>query len=312
MPSPDNKKIDALLLLARATLADRRRRSPFRLLVIVALFVALLALFIWLVRPKPRPPQLMMAAFDQVTLPDRTVQLSAGVEPIEAGSAEADLSGCLLYFEERKTGLLAKEATGQSGTALVPCTFPAGGEKVEVMVRYPGDQDRRRGAEAKARVFVWPAETRMLIVDADHALADIDEAKLWTTSNLDIRPLPGAAATLRTARAKYHIVYLTAAADRPSRYSKLRAWLEQFPDGPLLARAGATTETDAAAYKRHALDGLKERFRAPMVGIVKRVEDAHIFRDAGLQSFLVGENVKVPEGIGVAKSWEELAKPLAK
>jgi hypothetical protein len=310
MRRPAVKKMDAVLLLAKASFGDRRRRSPARILITLAVVAGLLGLLAWAVWPNPLLPPLIMAAFDQVALPNETVSLCAGVQPIDQDRAGFNLAGCELFFLDLSDqALLAKVATRSDGTASLSKSFAANAGPPQVLVRY-------RGEESRLGVFVWPAESRLLVVDADHALADVDEERLWTLNNLDIRPVSGAAKALQSACGKYRVIYLSAAADRPSRYRKLRALLgpgggqEQFPGGPLLARADRAVDSDPAVFQHVAIVGLTKRFCGKAVGVVRRADEAEIFRNAGLQTFLVGDANSAPEGIIPVKSWADLSGKL--
>jgi hypothetical protein len=308
------KKIDAILLLAKATLGDRRRRSSLRLVVIVAVLLVFLGLTLFAVRPRPDLPPLLVAAFDQITLPNETVSLCAQVEPVDPSVSNLDLTGCDLYFLNPQTQeLLGKVTTKRAGSASLLASFPASDRAVEIVVR-------QRGDEFMLAVHIWPAETAILVVDADHALADIDDERLWTTNNLDIRPHPGVAQALQAVRAKFRIAYLTGAADRPSRYRKLRAWLsrgtalgpEQIPDGPILAPACYPGASDPAVFSKRVITDLTNRFQGNMVGVVTRPEEATIYRASGLETILVGEATEVPDRVTTIPSWDHLPKQLAK
>jgi hypothetical protein len=314
----ESKKKDALVLLAKAALADRRRRFPLSLVVTLLLLLLGLGGLAWWIMHRPGLPALTLAAFDQVALPDQTVRLAGRVEPIEAASPDVNLAGCDLYFQGKTGEALGKIATGPDGMAGVERSFPAADQPMEFLVRYPGEENRRRGSQATGRVFVWPPNTALLVVDADHALATVAEPKLWTTNNLDLRPQAGAAAALRSGRGKYRIVYLTAAADRPMRYNKLRAWLErgapvqeQFPDGPVLSRAGRQAAAEPVAFQRAILSSLKERYQGTVVAVAGRAEEGRLFHELGLKTYLVGDVPDAPEGVVVVKTWAELGKRLA-
>ncbi len=315
----DTKKTDAILLLAKAALADRRRRSPATILVTLALLLIFLTALAWWFWPRPELPPILLAAYDQVALPEEPVPLVACVEPRDSDRGDVSLAGCDLYFQEVKSSqLLGKVVTQSDGSATLEKGFPASDLPAEIMVRYPGQQARRRGLADKARVFIWPTDSPLLLVDADHALAELAEDKLWTANNLDIRPRPGAAATLRKLRAKYHIIYLAAAADRPSRYGKLRAWLErgapaqeQFPDGPVIAPLSRAPDSDPATFERTISAEFKGRFRGPIAAITNRTQSAQLFHESGMQTFQLGEAAEV-EGIVVLKTWSDLAGHLLK
>jgi hypothetical protein len=308
------KPIDAFLVLAKASFGDRRRRSPAGIVVAVLVFVLLLAVPIVLLWPGPEQPPLLLAAFDRVALPHETVALCARVEPFGEENATGNLARCNLFFQAVQSDWRAEFATDRNGMVTVERSFSTVNTPVEIIVRYPGDGHRRPGTQATARVFTWPAETPLLMVDVEQTLPDADAATLWTANNLDIRPWPGVVAFLRAARAKYRIGYLSAGADRPSRYNKLRAWLErgwapeqeQFPDGPVLARACCLPLREPAEFLQATLKDLKRRFQGTTVGITGSGENARYFCEAGWRTFLLSEEGTAPEGVTVVKSWNEL------
>jgi hypothetical protein len=312
------KPLDAFLVLARASFGDRRHRSPVRIVVTILVLVLLLALPIHLLWPGPEQPPLLLAAFDQVALPSETITLRSAVEALGQEKTSANLARCKLYFQDLQSNWRNEVTTDRDGLATTERSFAAANAPVEIMVRYPGDGPRQHGNQAKSRVFVWPAESDLLIVDADSTLPDVDAENLWTASNLDIRPRPGATDCLRSARAKYRIVYTCAAADRPSRYNKLRTWLErgwaqeqeQFPDGPLLACACGPPERRTVEFLQATLSDLRARLQGTMVGITGDRHNAQSYHAAGCRTFLLGETGETPEGVTAIKSWSEFKHQL--
>src|SRR5262249_18705341 len=137
------------------------------------------------------------------------------------------LDGCEIFFQDARTQQVEKARSDRDGHATVAWSFAASEAPAEMIVRYRGNPPRQRGAQARSHVYLWSAETPILLVDLDYSLAEADAAKLWTTNNLDLRTATGAAAALRSVRPNYRILYWTAEGDRPSRYNKLHAWLER-------------------------------------------------------------------------------------
>jgi hypothetical protein len=186
------------------------------------------------------------------------------------------------------------------------------------MVRYyPGDDGQRRGAQSKARVFVWPKESSLLVVDAPQALTAIEGNRFDTTHNPDIRPRSGAPAALRALAAKYRIIYLASDAARPLSYNKLSAWLEraavledQFPAGPVVAPSSGDREPEPGVFIHDTALDLRQRFKGNVLAITGSAENAKRFRDAGLKTFLLGEAEETPEDIRRAKTWKELQTSL--
>ncbi len=315
----DGKKpMDALFVLATASFGGRRRRSLTRIVVTFLVVLLLLALPIYFLWPEPEQPSLLLAACDQVAIPGEATSLCACVEPMGEDKTQAILARRNLYFHDLQAEWEQRVATDGAGMVTLHKNLSSVAATVEIMVRYPGDGRRRPGAQAKARVFVWPPETPLLMVDADHALADVNAATLWDANNLDIRARPGAVAALRAARAKYRIGYLSVGADLPSRYNKLRAWLErgwapeqeQFPDGPVLSRTCRPPVSDASEFLQATLKDFKQRFRGTMVAITGDGVNAQLLSEAGWQTYLLTEAGHAPNGVTVIKSWSEFSRQL--
>jgi hypothetical protein len=313
-PAP-RKKFDALILLAKASTGRRRRQSVAGLLVCLALALAcggLLLAWIW---PAPPLGRLNLALFDTLALPEESLRLAARLEPSDPQVQEARLAGLPIHFEEAVTGLRARANADRRGVASCEASFPVAPRPYEVTAGYPGDPGRgQRGAQGRGRVFVWAADTALVLVDADSALTDADPERFQASNNLDVKPLAGAVAAARGLAAKYAILYVSGNARRVAHYVKLHAWLEsgfmptqQFPAGPVLT---ACTEDDAAAARQGVVAAVKSRFTGRMVGITGDVEAAADFQRQGLETFLLGAGDKAPEGVTPVADWAALARKL--
>ena len=110
-----------------------------------------------------------------------------------------------------------------------------------------------------------------------------------------------------TAR-KMRVVYVSTAADRPTRYNKLRAWLtghsasekDAFPDGPLLA-VSSVPEAERETFVEKALADLRKRFSGSAAGVTTDAALAEQFEKAGLTTHRLGE-----------RTWADLRKVLGK
>jgi hypothetical protein len=312
MEEPAKKKVDALLLLARSSFGGRRRHSLVIILVVVAALLILLTVVVWMSSSAASTQQLVLAAFDQVALPNEEVTLTARLEPV-GEPQEQDLSGCRLFFQDLSTGeLLGKARTSAHGTGAIKARFAAQAAPAEIMVRYPGDGEQRRGTPARARLFVWPEGTPVILVDAANTLAAIEPARFDSTGNLDIRPSPGGAAALRALAKTHRVVYLAPDAVRPLSYNKLFAWLEraslpedQFPGGPVLAPAGDESDADAAAFIHATCAYLGQRFKLT-AAIAGSMKNAQHLRDEGLKTYMVGEGHDKTDGVVTVASWKDL------
>jgi hypothetical protein len=313
-PAP-RKKLDALILLAKASGGRRRRQSLAGLLVCLALVLAcggLLLAWIWPEPPLGRP---LLALFDTLALPDEPARLTARLEPSDPQVHEARLAGLPVHFEEAITGLRTRADADRRGVAVAEARFPLAARPYEVTAGYPGDPRRgQRGAQGRGRVFVWPADSSLAVVDADSALADADPEHFQAVNNLDVKPRAGAVAAVRGLTAKYAIVYVSGRARRTAHYLKLHAWLDsgfvptqQFPAGPVLT---ACAEDETAAARRSVLAAVRARFTEKPIGITADAEAAADFQQQGLETFLIGAGENAPEGVTKVADWAALTRKL--
>jgi hypothetical protein len=321
MPRPRDKRVEAFLLLARSSGRGRWKQSLLGMLIALVLATVVIAGVVWWVWPRPALPELLLAAYDQIGIANGRVSIRGQLQSLAELPAGLDLSGCNLFFQQRATGeFLGKVATDRLGLARVEKAFPATDRAVEFVVRYPGEPNQRRGAQETGRVFVWPADSSLLVVDCDHGISDGDEGRMWSVNNLDILLQPGAPEALQAARSRHRIIYLSASADRPARYNKLRAWLERgwapsagrVPQGPLLARAGLPEAGDSGAFPAHFFGQLKQVFTGSAALITGDPRLAtEMANNAGVKTFLLATQAPGPHGVKAIKSWKDLAQELS-
>jgi hypothetical protein len=322
------KKPDPLLLLAQASARKRRKRSPAAVLIALAVVVAGLALVVWLTLPGPEPGPLMVVALDQLALPKETVPVRGLLQPQEESDEPADLQGIPVYFageallpprEKQPAEKMQEQVqTGADGEASVAWHFPLRHAPFSVVVTYPGDK-HRKSSQDTGLVYTWPAQTNILLVEARYALMNASEDHFDRKNIFALAPFQGAPAALKQAVAKqYRVVYLATAPSRPADYRKLRGWLQRrlppaaplFPEGPALGREDYSAATDLAASKRAVMHSLKTRFRGKLVGVVRRAQDARLFRDAGVITFMVGGKDGPPEKVRQVPGWDQLVSHL--
>jgi hypothetical protein len=264
-------------------------------------------LFLWLIWPDPPPGRWALAFFDQVALPLESVDLTAQLEPEREG---VKLSGRPVFFEDPATGWEAQGTSNAKGRATAVASFAAADGPHNLQARYPGNPRRsERGVSSPGRVFVWPSEADVLVVDADRSLTDFDESRYASTNNADIPPLAGALAALRSLRGRFRIVYWTRFAARPVANIRLRAWLEsawnpaqQFPDGPVLS-----AEQESADGR---LGEFRQQFKGKMVGVSRDPESARSFAAAGLDAYFIGDPPPDAGKIRSVPDWPAVVRAL--
>jgi hypothetical protein len=235
----------------RASVRRQPRWTWTGLFVTLLVIAAPIAFFIWLVYPESPPPLLKVSAFDALGQRGEKITLRARLEPEEAGAA-VELGGHEIVFETGTLGqtkVLGKAATRKDGVAELVIATPD--ERTSVIARFVGDE-KRRAAQSDAKVYCWPIETPLFIVEAA-SLAEANAAA-WSNEKIhDIEARAGAAAALQKAEAQtYKIVYLVPEVDGGPAVLKVSAWIKDsfarrsFPHGPIL---GGPPEAFAAVLR---------------------------------------------------------------
>ena len=307
---PATRKLEVLLSLARSDLGSRRK-SPWRWVISGVIIFGFAALFFWWVgTPESSPKPFLIMACDAVALPEEPISL---IGRIETAEDPADLQGIdrtPLVFQETVTNRQQTIRCNDRGIARFEASFSSSLLPLTWLVRYPGAA-RRPPEQARGIVYVRPAATAWLIVDADHALPAIPEQEFWKREGLDVPVMLGAVAALREARKNREIIYVATSADTVGRHLWLKAWLargwapasQQPPDGPLLTRAA--TDMSAQGFLQAVATDLQKRFTPPVVALTARPEEAKAFLDLGVRTLLLGEGDGIPEGAIVLKSWSD-------
>lgn len=314
MAPPEPKKPDPLVLLAQAS-AAKRRRPVWPTVILLLLVGGLVGSFVWWVWPHSEYPALALAVFDHFAVPGSTVPVTTSFEQLEPSAKDPSINGSRVFLQEAGSAEFQETTCDASGFARFEYAAVADRPVTELVARHPGTPGRRRASEGRARVYVLPPETGLLIVDADKTLIDADEADRWTTNVLDLKPVAGAAAALQAPSKKMGIVYLSSGADRATRYHRLRAWLLSeaerergtLPAGPLLA-AASVPEEDRTGFAEATLARLCEQYRGKHAGVTRDPALAALFRKAGVEAWLLTDSGEAPEGVRAVKSWEEFQK----
>jgi hypothetical protein len=317
MRQPKKTPAEALVILAKASLGGRRRWTPLRAIIVVLLFALLLSVCIWWLWPRPHLPQLIVAAYDDIAVPGERVQACAQVQPIMGPDGAVNLAGCEIYFQESRSADAERRVTGSTGIACVEKTASQNGDRIDIAVRYRGEPRGHRSDQANGRVFVWPASTRILVIDIDHTLLAAGNEQFWQLNNLDVRASRGAAKALQEIGRKYRIAYMSAGASGPVRYNKLRAWLgmrgrEAFPDGPLLAPVGPFAVSAGQTFAPTLAVQLVKRYPNHVSCVSANRETLQAFQESGAEAFWHGAATAAPKGMVDVKSWADLPRTLGK
>jgi hypothetical protein len=273
MRRDEPKKPDMRLLLPQAGTNKKRKPSAAPILIALLLLAGLLGLVYLVSRPGKDPVSLLVVAPDQVALPNESVTLRGQLVPQDEGEEDNDQEGFDLYFSDSPLGgpaagkgekpLEEKAVTGTGGEAAIEWRFPARDQPVSLMVRFAGDK-RRAPSNDQGSVYVFPADTPLLIVEARYGLLGTGDKQFLKANVFDLPSVPGVAPSvlgasaaglgatpsgirplaalspllagkaggpseaLRKGKTKnYRIVYLATAPGRPGQYRKLRGWLQR-------------------------------------------------------------------------------------
>jgi hypothetical protein len=301
----ETPKIPDEEITAKLRSAARRRRpwtvgSALLALLVFGVPPALLAWWFW---PRPHPPAMIVTGFDHFAITGKAVMLRAGTEPAEL--SDKRWGGLDLFFEEISaegagTGEAVKVRTDENGFAAIKWRPKAAASVTEIEVRYLDEGTKPvRFDVARCRIFSWPAESRVLIVDVQPTLK---KATDW----------PQVAKALADAQKEgWQVVYLATSASEPTMYRKLRDWMiekmgseaESLPLGPVLAREKMLAGEPDVSARKNVLAMIKNEFSGPVL---------YLSAEGGLKL----QSVAKDGGFGgdplPVQDWEKLVKTLPK
>jgi hypothetical protein len=275
----------------------------------------------WALYPGSEPPRLVVTALDVVGHDADLPNARAWLDPQDAGDAPKSLEGYPVFFWVDKAGPNADGAQQRVGAAAsgeASASLPFAKLKTHYHVRLL-DPRKKYEREDGAHAFVLARESRILLVEVEETLADVDSASWSKTNPLNIAVRAGAVDALQAAHAKqkYVIVYL-ALGNAPAReYRRVRGWLRNkaatppaLPDGPVLGRLRYDSSNTAEA-RQAVLADLRQRFPGELAAVVRTSEAAEQCVALGIRAFAMGGGDFPPE-VTALMSWQELPAALGK
>ncbi len=293
-PKPPDDEVTRLLRVA----ARKKRPWTWPGILITLLVVAVpLGLFVLVVYPRPDPPPVKVLAFDAIGLTGEKISLRARLEPMQLPAANPDLAGLDLHFEIGPFGqakALGRAASDHTGVGQV--IWSPDQPQSSFTVRFAGDR-KRSGSIAQGRVFCWPAESAVFLVDVT-ALVAADVAAYKETLQkkpiLEIAPVSISADILPWAEMlEYRVVYVVSHAESGPSYSLVRRWLEHqfrllFPFGPIVEVDGPSPAL------AHLVQEMRAKFKGPVFCGVANPQAAEELQKTGATVLLLAQEA-VPE-----------------
>jgi hypothetical protein len=317
MKRDPSRKLDPETMLALAKSRERQERRSVSYLIATAVLVLGLGVIGWFLWPED-PPRFTLVAYDAVAVPEESTRLHARVEP-EKKDQHPKLAGLAFWFQITDPPRAETLATDANGSAALDWQAPKKADaRLEFMVRHQHKANPKEGARDQGRVFIWPAQAKLLVVDVDHALTTGIES-LAAGGNAAPTLRPGAVAALQSLASRYKVVYICAEANEPSSYKKLRTWLRptvatalgHLSDGPLLGPPMPVGTAEMETYTISQIEMLKKHFPERAVGVAGRAVEAQMYIDAGWKSIIIGEANPAPPGASSITGWADLPKEVA-
>lgn len=312
-PDPWKQKLQATLKQERPS----PRRWGFWLGLV---FLAAMALVVWLLLPRTPTGLPAIVTFDVLTRPEDEVVVRA-IFDVKEG--DAPVAGRTVIFQESRLPLPGQELlqakTEVTSASLARATLKPGLLLTQIAfeANCPGGE-RQSGVKDQGVIYVRPAATPLLVVSVEGTLS-IAGVEEWKKSNAqNPAAVPEAPPALQEAqRLGYQIVYLALEPDAPPDYQKRRVWTRYrfgvvptaLPEGPILGRP--EYPGDLAAATSALLGELKEKFTDRRVAVTADPAAAERFQAAGWRTLLIGDGAALP-GVERVRGWSELGKALGK
>jgi hypothetical protein len=260
-------------------LAKRRPRPWWPVLLALTGSTLFLLFLAWYLYPRPQPEPLQVIPLDGVFTPDEAPFARAQLLAL-AEKDEHRLEGQTLVFVEAgpigRPGVQPRELKSQSdahGQASVEWRDP------EFLVHYINTTQGHGSPFQRGRLYVWPADSPVLVVDVDETLhaAELDEQASKTLQ--------------QAAQEGWRIIYAAVKNSKGGEFLAARDWIEnqtRLPRGPILGRTYYPHEMPPLQARRELLQSLRKRFRGPFVFIARNEESGRLGTELGLRAVTLG------------------------
>jgi hypothetical protein len=234
--------------------------KPWKLIVgALVVCTAALALLAYWMYPRPQPAAVQIVALDKICTPDDAPVARAQLFVLPDESGPRRLQGLKVIFHEPRLPMPGpnkpreiESLSDDQGRASIDWPV-AQAAFSEFFASHVGD--REYAVPDRGRVFVWPKDASLVIVDADGALIG---DRLSTQAAVDLR---------RAAKSGSRVVYLTMAGGAAHEFRAACSWIAKhqasLPIGPVLGRLHFPDADSPAAARQGAIDALKARFTGP-------------------------------------------------
>jgi hypothetical protein len=316
------EKADALARRLHGSLERRRPRTWLIALVTIGAVLLVTGLLVWWLYDPTEPLRLEVVAVDAVVAPDETAIVRAQLAfPDDGEHAPALLNRRDVVFVDAKAlpvpghqPLQKRTESDAQGRAAVEWARPGQGDVAAISIHFV-DAKHKQGSADQASLFLWERQGKILLVDVEETLAQIEPGQWEATPPDKILPRPQAARALQDAAAKkYRVGYLALAPGKPLTYRMVRGWVraphadkERFPVGPVFGRPEYATDADVA--RAALLRDLQARFGDQITLVVNRAATAAQGRAAGIRVITIGAEAPAAGAANLA-SWSDLADHL--
>jgi len=275
---PPKPPADQLAKELKASLAQRRPR-PWKL--VLGLIVAcslILAGMMWWLYPRGRTAPLLIVAFDGVFTPAEMPIARGQLLSPTSEDAALSLRGYTIVFDDQLTRQEIAKSDAKGQAAL---DWPIENAAVSAFsVQFINPERKQSSAKEYGRLFVWPKDARVLVVDADETLIadELDDKAQETLS--------------KAAQDGWHIVYLVLKPTSGHDFRRTRGWLDdkvKLPKGPILGHPHYPSEELVESVRHDVLQSLKATFQGEMIAVVKSAEAAATCKEVNVRAIRIGD-----------------------
>jgi hypothetical protein len=303
-------KVDALAERLQTSLKRGRPRTWLVVVAATCVAIGLLALLAWWLYKPTQAPRLEVIALDAVAAVEKQSRVAALLALPDRGEYPASVlrdHECVFEIGGKQVKAQS-DAKGRAAIDWGPIDKPA----VEaIAVRYV-DVRNKQGSADQAKLFAWPAGSKVLVVDVVETLAQIEPERWASTHGADIPPRPDAARVLQQAeRNNWRVAYL-AVTDGALDYRKVRGWIgaprpaaDRFPAGPVLGNRDFDVENGADKVRQDRVKDLVDQFGGDVTLVTRSQDAASAGKSAGARVIVLDPAIKMP-GVRSVPGWSDV------